>query len=178
MESWLTYDLWTCTAPVRAKHAGGMCLGFPHLCLECGVSEWEGFDKAFAETQLAEKQRQAEEQLMDEVPESVQRIVPRGDTVLIHRLPADKKTKGGIVLPEQFQADFFKAEIIAIGPGQYGSTNRQPPDDLHVGDVVIVQDEKPGPGGHISRHLLPVTPDEKSYLLCPAGYVMAIERKD
>ena len=114
----------------------------------------------------------------------VTRVVPRGDQVLIRRKKKRETTVGGIFLPEQHRDEFFMAEVLAIGPGGYGDISRQPPDDLTVGDTVLVLENKKAPRGPSGeqygpeqRHMLPVTEDEQVVLLLDT-YIVAIEKKE
>ncbi|HPX70377.1 MAG TPA: co-chaperone GroES [Bacillota bacterium] len=44
-------------------------------------------------------------------------VKPLGERVLIKRLEAEEKTKGGIVLPGSAQEKPQMAEVVAVGPG-------------------------------------------------------------
>lgn len=104
------------------------------------------------------------------------RVQPRGDQVLIRRLADAEATAGGIIMPEQFQHDFFHAEVLKIGPGGYDGGVRCPANDLAVGDIVLVDEERRGPDGIKRIHLLPVTPDEKNVVLVLELHIRAIIR--
>jgi chaperonin GroES len=45
-------------------------------------------------------------------------IVPLGDRVLVKRLAADEKTKGGIILPDTAQEKPREGTVIAVGTGK------------------------------------------------------------
>ena len=100
---------------------------------------------------------------------------PRGDMVMIRRLKvAIRETKGGIQLPEGLQQAFFRAEVLAVGPGHYDG-GVLVPIDLEKGDIVLVQDDVRDPNGRtMSRHLLPVTPDGDVYLVIE-GLISGVE---
>ena len=108
-----------------------------------------------------------------------ERIVPRGDMVLIRRLEKDECTPGGIIIPEVCERHFFKAEVLAVGPGSYGMSGpRQPLTDLKVGDVVLVMEEPPAHSGMRLNFLIPVTESERTIVLCPEGKIVAVERPE
>lgn len=104
------------------------------------------------------------------------RVQPRGDQVLVRRLADAEATAGGIIMPEQFQHDFFHAEVLKIGPGGYDGGVRCPANDLAVGDIVLVDEERRSPDGIKRIHLLPVTPDETNVVLVLELHIRAIIR--
>ena len=113
---------------------------------------------------------------------SAPRVRPNGDLVLLKRLKKDERTKGGIILPEGADQFFFRAEVMAIGMGQQlecGEWTKAFQGD--VGDIVLVQDEQEQRGpqgqrtGRTQKHLIPVTPDDRRYVLCPGSMIYAIE---
>lgn len=110
------------------------------------------------------------------------RIKPNADMVLIRRLEKNEMTAGGIVLPGSIQNDFFRAKVLAMGRGGMMESGQWiSPADCEVGDIVLVRDErKPGPEdrGRISKHLIPVTPNDKQFLLTPGAMIYATELRD
>lgn len=107
-------------------------------------------------------------------PVNVAGIRPRGDQVLLRRLRREEQTPGGILLPDEFKNDFFMAEVLAIGPGGYDGGKRCPPDDLAVGDIVMVDEDRRDPQGFMHRHCIPVTPREKDVVLVLEIHIRAI----
>lgn len=63
-------------------------------------------------------------------------IKPLGDRVVIKKLEAEEKTKGGIVLPGQAKEQPLMAEVVAVGPGAV-EDGKTIPMDVKVGDRVI-----------------------------------------
>ena len=59
-------------------------------------------------------------------------VKPLGDRVLIKRLEAEEKTKGGIILTSAAKEQPQMAEVLAVGPG-----TEDEPMELKVGDIVI-----------------------------------------
>lgn len=64
------------------------------------------------------------------------KIKPLGDRVVIKRLEAEEKTKGGIVLPGQAKEQPLMAEVVAVGPGAV-EDGKTIPMDVKIGDKVI-----------------------------------------
>lgn len=64
-------------------------------------------------------------------------IQPLGDRVLVKRLEAEEKTKGGIVLPETAKEKPQKAEVIAVGKGRILDSGKVEPLEVKKGDMVL-----------------------------------------
>jgi chaperonin GroES len=64
-------------------------------------------------------------------------IQPLGDRVLVKRLEAEEKTKGGIVLPETAKEKPQKAEVIAVGKGKVLENGKVEPLEVKKGDIVL-----------------------------------------
>ena len=45
------------------------------------------------------------------------KFVPLFDRVLVQRLAAETKTKGGVLIPEKAQSKVQSGTVIAVGPG-------------------------------------------------------------
>ena len=63
-------------------------------------------------------------------------IKPLGDRVVIKKLEAEEKTKGGIVLPSQAKEQPQIAEVVAVGPGGVVD-GKEIKMEVKVGDKVI-----------------------------------------
>ena len=115
---------------------------------------------------------------MVKMPMDIARIIPLGDQILIHRLPRDdEQTKGGVIMPDACRRQFFKAEVLAVGPGQMDVGVHNPP-DVTEGDVVIVAEDLSSVdprAQHAPKHLLPVSLNEDDYYLVLSGHVYAIQ---
>uniref|UniRef100_A0A8C5EAW9 10 kDa heat shock protein, mitochondrial n=1 Tax=Gouania willdenowi TaxID=441366 RepID=A0A8C5EAW9_GOUWI len=46
------------------------------------------------------------------------KFLPLFDRVLVERLMAETKTKGGIMLPDKAQGKVLQATVVAVGPGK------------------------------------------------------------
>jgi len=62
---------------------------------------------------------------------------PLHDRVVVKRIEADLKTKGGIIIPDTAQEKPSQGEIIAVGPGGRDEAGKLIPIDLKVGDRVL-----------------------------------------
>ena len=62
---------------------------------------------------------------------------PLHDRVVVRRIAAEEKTKGGIIIPDSAQEKPSQGEIIAVGPGGRDESGKLIPIDLKVGDTVL-----------------------------------------
>ena len=62
---------------------------------------------------------------------------PLHDRVVVRRIEAQEKTKGGIIIPDTAQEKPMQGEVIATGPGARGDDGRLHPLDVKVGDKVL-----------------------------------------
>ena len=62
---------------------------------------------------------------------------PLHDRVVVRRIEADMKTKGGIIIPDTAQEKPSQGEIVAVGPGGRDEAGKLIPIDLKVGDNVL-----------------------------------------
>jgi chaperonin GroES len=62
---------------------------------------------------------------------------PLHDRVLVRRIDADKKTAGGIIIPDTAKEKPQRGEIIAVGAGTRTETGERVPLDLKIGDEVL-----------------------------------------
>ena len=62
---------------------------------------------------------------------------PLHDRVVVRRIEAQEKTKGGIIIPDTAQEKPQEGEIVAVGPGGRDETGKLIPIDLKTGDVVL-----------------------------------------
>ncbi len=62
---------------------------------------------------------------------------PLHDRVVVRRIEADEKTKGGIIIPDTVKEKPSEGEIIAVGPGGRDESGKLIPIDLKVGDRVL-----------------------------------------
>jgi chaperonin GroES len=62
---------------------------------------------------------------------------PLHDRIVVRRINAEEKTKGGIIIPDSAQEKPSQGEIIAVGPGGRDEAGKLIPVDLKTGDKVL-----------------------------------------
>jgi chaperonin GroES len=62
---------------------------------------------------------------------------PLHDRVVVKRIEAEEKTKGGIIIPDTAKEKPSQGEITAVGPGGRDEAGKLIPIDLAVGDRVL-----------------------------------------
>ena len=62
---------------------------------------------------------------------------PLHDRVVVKRIDAEQKTKGGIIIPDSAKEKPSQGEITAIGPGGRDESGKLIPIDLKVGNRVL-----------------------------------------
>ena len=62
---------------------------------------------------------------------------PLHDRVVVRRIAAEEKTKGGIIIPDTAKEKPQEGEIIAIGPGGRDENGKLIPIDLKAGNRVL-----------------------------------------
>lgn len=67
----------------------------------------------------------------------VPKIRPLGQNVLVRRLEAEEKTKGGIVLPDTAKEKPKEGEVLAIGEGEITKDGKRKEFQVKRGDRVI-----------------------------------------
>jgi chaperonin GroES len=65
------------------------------------------------------------------------RFRPLHDRVVVKRIDAEAKTKGGIIIPDSAKEKPSQGEITAVGPGGRDEAGKLIPIDLEVGDRVL-----------------------------------------
>ncbi len=65
------------------------------------------------------------------------KLRPLHDRVIVKRLEEDKKSAGGIIIPDSATEKPVKGEIVAVGPGKKDDNGKNIALDLKVGDVVL-----------------------------------------
>ena len=64
-------------------------------------------------------------------------IRPLGQNVLLRRLEAEEKTKGGIILPDSAKEKPREGEVLALGEGALGKDGKRRTFQVKEGDRVI-----------------------------------------
>ena len=62
---------------------------------------------------------------------------PLHDRVVVRRIEAEEKTKGGIIIPDNAKEKPQEGEIVAVGPGARDESGKVNPPDVKVGDRVL-----------------------------------------
>jgi chaperonin GroES len=62
---------------------------------------------------------------------------PLHDRVVVKRIDAEEKTKGGIIIPDTAKEKPQEGEVIAVGPGARDESGKLVPIDLKVGDRIL-----------------------------------------
>ena len=62
---------------------------------------------------------------------------PLHDRVVVKRIDAEEKTKGGIIIPDTAKEKPQEGEIVAVGPGARDEQGKLVPLDVRVGDRVL-----------------------------------------
>ena len=62
---------------------------------------------------------------------------PLHDRVLVRRIEAEEKTKGGIIIPDTAKEKPQEGEVLAVGPGGRDEAGKLIPIDFKVGDRVL-----------------------------------------
>src|SRR6201987_990276 len=62
---------------------------------------------------------------------------PLHDRVVVKRVDAEEKTKGGIIIPDTAKEKPQEGEVIAVGPGGRDERGKLIPIDLKVGDRIL-----------------------------------------
>ena len=64
-------------------------------------------------------------------------IKPLQDRILVRRLEAEEKTKGGIILPDTAKEKPQEGKVVAVGPGRIDKAGKKIDLSLRVGDRIL-----------------------------------------
>jgi chaperonin GroES len=62
---------------------------------------------------------------------------PLHDRVVVKRIDAEEKSKGGIIIPDTAQEKPSQGEVIAVGPGGRDEAGKIIKPDVKAGDLVL-----------------------------------------
>ena len=62
---------------------------------------------------------------------------PLHDRVVVHRIEAEDKTAGGIIIPDTAKEKPQQGEVVAVGPGARDEQGKLVPLDVKPGDIVL-----------------------------------------
>lgn len=65
------------------------------------------------------------------------KIRPLQDRILVKRLEAEMKTKGGIIIPDSAKEKPLEAKVVAVGNGKILEDGKVRPMDIKAGDTVL-----------------------------------------
>jgi len=92
------------------------------------------------------------------------KIVPLGDKIVVRRLDAEEKTKGGIVLPDTAKEKPKEGKVISVGSGKLLKDGTRKPLTAKKGDRIIFT----------SYAGTEVKIDGEEYLIMPEEDVLAV----
>lgn len=64
---------------------------------------------------------------------------PLGNRVLVRRLAAEEKLKGGIILPDTAKKKQEQAQVVALGEGKKDKNGALVPMPVKVGDTILME---------------------------------------
>lgn len=67
------------------------------------------------------------------------KLKPLGNRVLVRRLAAEEKLKGGIILPDTAKKKQEQAEVVAIGSGKKDKNGALIPMPVKIGDIILME---------------------------------------
>lgn len=91
-------------------------------------------------------------------------LKPLGSRVLVQRLEAEQKMKGGIILPDSAKKKQESAKVVAIGSGKKLDDGKVIPVPVKVGDIILM-DKYSGQE---------VTVDDEEFMILKADDIIAI----
>lgn len=65
------------------------------------------------------------------------KLSPLGDKVVVKRMEAESKTKGGIVLPDAAKEKPKRGKIVSVGPGKVTDDGQLVKPSVAVGDDIL-----------------------------------------
>jgi len=65
------------------------------------------------------------------------KIKPLHDRILVKSLEEEKKTKGGIIIPDSAKEKPMEGEVVAVGPGKMADDGKRIVMDIKAGDRVL-----------------------------------------
>ncbi|MDP3293680.1 MULTISPECIES: co-chaperone GroES [Nevskia] len=63
---------------------------------------------------------------------------PLHDRVIVKRLEEEKKSLGGIIIPDSAAEKPLKAEVVAVGPGKRSDDGKIHAVDVKIGDTILI----------------------------------------
>ena len=66
------------------------------------------------------------------------KVKPLHDRVLVKRVEAEEKVKGGIIIPDTAKEKPLEGKVVAIGEGKVNEEGKQFPLDVKKGDRILI----------------------------------------
>jgi len=66
------------------------------------------------------------------------KVKPLHDRVLVKRMEAEEKVKGGIIIPDTAKEKPLEGKVVAIGAGRLDEDGKRIPLEVKVGDRVLI----------------------------------------
>lgn len=98
---------------------------------------------------------------------SAPKLRPLGNRVLVRRLEAEEKLKGGILLPDSAKKKQEQAQVVAVGTGKRDKNDNLIPMPVKVGDIILME----------KYSGQEVTLDDQEYVILRADDIIAIVEK-
>jgi chaperonin GroES len=65
------------------------------------------------------------------------KLRPLHDRVIVERLEEEKKSAGGIIIPDAAKEKPMKGKVVAVGPGKRSDDGKLHPMDVKSGDTIL-----------------------------------------
>lgn len=72
--------------------------------------------------------------------QTLAKLYPLANRVVIKKAESAVRSKGGIVLPDNVKTKLLRGTVVAVGPGQVNNEGERIPLSVKVGDSVILPD--------------------------------------
>ncbi len=66
------------------------------------------------------------------------KVKPLGDRLLVKRIDAEEKAKGGIIIPDSAKEKPMEGKVIAVGHGKTDENGKRVPMEVKKGDRVLI----------------------------------------
>jgi chaperonin GroES len=66
------------------------------------------------------------------------KVKPLNDRVLVRRMEAEEKVKGGIIIPDTAKEKPLEGKVIAVGAGRLDEAGKRIPMEVKTGDRVLI----------------------------------------
>jgi chaperonin GroES len=65
------------------------------------------------------------------------KVAPLHNRIVVSRVDAEEKTKGGIIIPDTAKEKPQEGRIVAVGPGKRDKDGKRIPPDVKAGDRIL-----------------------------------------